>query len=435
MSAASLFPPGDTIDNTLGAAFIGFAVSCAAFGMCTNQALTYFSRYPGDRLVYKLVVSVIWVLAAIDQAFIGHAVYFYTITNYANPLVLLEHVAWTLIVQIIVGASVGTIVRLAFAMRVYRFSQRNIVVTVTIVFLTLIELGFAIAYTTKAFQNPFLTVLPKLKLTATLALGAGALVDVVIACSLAFFLRRYRSTTSRRANSLVTSLTIYAVNTGAVTAAVALCTVVFYDTMPTNFQFLASYFVLCKVYAISFFCTLNTRRAIRGKGTERSGDGPSGSHGASGHPTPRLYTANLGKSTGGGGSAGGMGMGFSPSSPVDRKITPVNAFGPGFGLSHMKPETGYGSGYGPGYGQNVGLEIGVHHEVSVISDVDVELDTTTAKSADGHGDRDAYEMSPTSTQGHLGSLPYAYAYTPSAGRETPGGGAMGRDRAFAYGRR
>nr|GAT49510.1 predicted protein [Mycena chlorophos] len=286
MSAASLFPPGDTIDNTLGAAFIGFAVSCAAFGMCTNQALTYFSRYPGDRLVYKLVVSVIWVLAAIDQAFIGHAVYFYTITNYANPLVLLEHVAWTLIVQIIVGASVGTIVRLcvlpptlisrSLALMIRRrqglcyarlplcvpfqplplvcgvdadanpvfssflppsrnasssanltVSQRNIVVTVTIVFLTLIELGFAIAYTTKAFQNPFLTVLPKLKLTATLALGAGALVDVVIACSLAFFLRRYRSTTSRRANSLVTSLTIYAVNTGAVTAAVALCTVVF----------------------------------------------------------------------------------------------------------------------------------------------------------------------------------------------------------------
>ena len=80
MSAASLFPADDTIANTLGAAFIGFAVSCAAFGIATNQVLTYFSRYPGDRLVYKLVVSAIWVLAAVDQAFIGHAVYFYAIT-------------------------------------------------------------------------------------------------------------------------------------------------------------------------------------------------------------------------------------------------------------------------------------------------------------------------------------------------------------------
>ena len=61
---------------------------------------------------------------------------------------------------------------------------------------------------------------------ATLSLGAGVLTDVVIAAPLAFFLRRLR-TGHRRADSLVTQLTVYAVNTGAITAAVAICTLVF----------------------------------------------------------------------------------------------------------------------------------------------------------------------------------------------------------------
>ncbi|KAF7304196.1 hypothetical protein MIND_00651700 [Mycena indigotica] len=412
--ASAFFPPGVTLDNLFGAAFIGFALSCLALGICTNQAVTYFSRYPGDRPAYKLLVVLVWVLAVIDQAFIGHAVYFYTITNYANPLILMDHVAWTLIVQLTVGAVVGTIVRLCFAMRVWRFSQRNIPVTAMLILLTIAEMALAIVYTVKVFQNPFLTVLPKLKLTASLALGFAAFTDVVIACSLAFFLRKYR-TGSKRADTLVKSLTVYAVNTGAITAAVSICTLVFYDLYPTTFKFLAFYFILCKVYAISFFCTLNTRRIIRGKGTERSdgrSDGHTGPSGAtagrapiSTGPRSRFSMTGLGQSmvTGGNGS--------------------VNAYGPGFGLGRSKSGSGT-------TGHN--LEIGVHQEVSVSSDVD-EIDFRETK--------DDMELSPTLT-----SPTYAYgSRVGQARQELTGPGAYaysrdeeaaygGRERAFAYGR-
>ncbi|KAJ7063812.1 hypothetical protein C8F01DRAFT_35925 [Mycena amicta] len=433
---ASLFPPGVTVDNTLGAAFVGFAVSCAAFGVCTNQAVTYFARYPEDRPAYKLLVVLIWVLTAIDQAFIGHVVYFYTVTNYANPLILLEHVAWTLIVQLTVGSVVATIVRLCFAMRVWRFSQRNVPVTGLVILLTtagmgewkplyvhlppaashLISsplnrhptcadepctyLGLAIAYTVKCFQHPFLTVLPQLKVTASLALGIGAFTDVVIACSLAFFLRRYR-TGSKRANTLVTSLTVYAVNTGAVTAAISICTLVFYDVRPTTFQFLAFYFILCKLYAISFFCTLNTRRIIRGKGTERSdgrSDGHTGVSGPGGVRPPGQRT-NTNTNTNASGTVN------------------VNVYGPGFGLSQnfkyvpsSAPTTSYG--------QN--LEIGVHQEVSIISDVDVD---------DFRETKDDMELSPTSaSSGYKNppAVPYAYSPTYEYG---------GRERVHAYANR
>ncbi|KAK7013840.1 hypothetical protein R3P38DRAFT_2720568 [Favolaschia claudopus] len=319
------------VDDTLGAALIGFAFSCVVFGVNTNQCFTYFQRYPGDRLAYKIIVVLIWVLELVDQAFIGHAVYFYTITNYSQPLVmLLQPVAWTLIVQLTVGALIGTIVRLCFAMRVWRFSQRNITVTATVVALNLTEMGLAIAYTIKAFRNPFLMTLPNLKVLASFSLGAGVLTDVFTACALVYFLRKFR-TGHKRADSLVNTLTIYAVNTGAFTAAISLLTLIFYDLRPRNFQFMAFYFILSKLYAISFLCTLNTRKIIRGKGTEQEGPTTGGSANLSGGN--QFYSMGY--------TARSNTLG-SPGDPHAQSISK-------------------------------GMEIDIHQEVSVSTDLDVEV--------------------------------------------------------------
>lgn len=48
-----------TIDNTLGAVLVGFAVSCCVYGILITQIYVYFSRYPEDRLVYKFLVSLL----------------------------------------------------------------------------------------------------------------------------------------------------------------------------------------------------------------------------------------------------------------------------------------------------------------------------------------------------------------------------------------
>ncbi|KAJ7161753.1 hypothetical protein C8R46DRAFT_1284171 [Mycena filopes] len=104
MAASSPFD----VDDTLGAAFIGFAFSCVVFSVNTNQVVTYFQRYPQDKWAYKLIVSALPLVAPLTSSrqqrahilgvaswnsstklFIGHAVYFYTITNYTQPAVLI----------------------------------------------------------------------------------------------------------------------------------------------------------------------------------------------------------------------------------------------------------------------------------------------------------------------------------------------------------
>ncbi|KAJ7434333.1 hypothetical protein B0H11DRAFT_734826 [Mycena galericulata] len=318
-----------SVDDTLGAALVGFAFSCVVFGVNTNQILTYFQRYPEDKIAYKLLVSLIWALELLDQIFIGHAVYFYTIQNFSKPLALIDKpVIWTLILQLTIGAIIGTVVRLCFAMRLWRFSQRNIAVTGTVVALTLAELGLAIAYTLRCFQNPFLATLPDLKVLASFSLGAGVLTDVFTAGALCYFLRKFR-TGQKRSDTLVNTLTIYAVNTGAFTAAISLLTLIFYDKNPDNFQFLAFYFILSKLYAISFLCTLNTRKMIRGKGTDREG--------------PATASANIS--------------------------------GNHFYVSHVpRTDTGYPEYHGK-------VEIGVHQEISMSTDIDLESQSQTPNSA------------------------------------------------------
>ncbi|KAF8886200.1 hypothetical protein BD779DRAFT_1786648, partial [Infundibulicybe gibba] len=289
-------PTNHTFDDTLGAIFIGFSLSCVAFGVLTSQTFTYFKRYPSDRPAYKLLVSSIWLLELLHQVFIGHALYYYTITNFLTPSVLAGSIIWTLVLQLILGAVVGTVVKACFAMRVWRCKFRNIFSR------SPFEGGHdsqqalhpdhssycsTHIWATRRFTRFELNGLqyaPRLKLLATLSLAGGVLTDVVTAAALCYYLRKLRtghkqylidSSHLKQSNlldssdSLVNTLTRYAVNTGALTSAVSLCTLILYNVRPSAFYFMGSYFVLSKLYAISFLCTLNTRTIIRGRGTDQ----------------------------------------------------------------------------------------------------------------------------------------------------------------------
>lgn len=264
-------PKDLNINNTLGAVLIGFAVACCVYGILVTQIFSYFLRYPFDRPVYKGLVLLILLLETVDQIFIGHVVYHYAISNFANVLALVQgSVTWSFILQQTVGAVVGCIVKTSFALRVWRFSERNIFITGIILLLTYGQLGLAITFTLKAFELSGVFQVVNLRVLGSTSLGVGVLTDMVTAISLCYFLNKLR-TGYHKSDTLVNSLVLYAINTGALTSAVSLSTLILYNIMPTNLVFVACFFILSKLYAISFMATLNTRRIVRGKGTDKQG--------------------------------------------------------------------------------------------------------------------------------------------------------------------
>jgi len=76
------------------------------------------SLQPWARILLRSSCSL---LETVDQCFIGYTVYYYAITNFDSPLVLIVgSVLWSLLLQLLLGAFVGAIVKLCFAMRVWR---------------------------------------------------------------------------------------------------------------------------------------------------------------------------------------------------------------------------------------------------------------------------------------------------------------------------
>ncbi|TFK93089.1 hypothetical protein K466DRAFT_161092 [Polyporus arcularius HHB13444] len=254
-------------DSTFGAAFVGFAASSLCLGILSTQAYSYFKRYPLDKRFYKLLVAFLWLLEVGDQCLIAHAVYTYLVSNWGLVTILLAKPVWSLVLQITVGVVTGTIVKLNYAVRVWRFSKKNILVTGLIFLLTFGELGVACVYTYQSFRLESLADIGSMKMIGTLSLALGMATDVVIAAALCYFLRDLRTGHSKD-DSVVNSLIIYAVGTGGLTSVVSFTTLLLYNFMPDNFIFMAFYFVLSKVYANSFLAALNTRRVSRGRGTD-----------------------------------------------------------------------------------------------------------------------------------------------------------------------
>ncbi|GAW02699.1 hypothetical protein LENED_004367 [Lentinula edodes] len=288
--------PGINPDNTLGAAFIGYSFACAVFGVLTAQVTNYYQTFVADPKQLRILVGIVWYLSLelIHVILISHALYHYTITLFGSMLEMITgHVVWSLVTQVLVAGISGSIVKLCFVLRVWRFSRRNVFITGLIFIVVLVQFGFIIgscksnhaasspsnlfgivkiiAYTIAAYQIQSFLDLPKLQVLGSIALATGALGDVLTAVALIFYLRKLR-TGYTEPDSLVNNLTGYAIHTGAFTSAMTLLTLIFYDAYPNTFQYMAVYFVVSKTFAVSLMCTLNTRKQVAGRALEEDED-------------------------------------------------------------------------------------------------------------------------------------------------------------------
>ncbi|KAJ3851846.1 hypothetical protein EV368DRAFT_65417 [Lentinula lateritia] len=286
-------PPGINPDNTLGAALIGYSFACAVFGVLTAQVTNYYQTFVADPKQLRILASLNFrtilsrSLELIHVILISHALYYYTITLFGSILEMITgHVVWSLVTQVLVAGISGSIVKLCFVLRVWRFSRRNAFITGLIFVVVLVQFGFIIAYTVAAikvqpwfssYQIQSFLDLPKLNVLGSIALATGALGDVLTAVALIYYLRKLR-TGYTEPDSLVNNLTGYAIHTGAFTRSLIPLKPIMklqYDAYPNTFQYMAVYFVLSKTFAVSLMCTLNTRKQVAGRALEEDQDIPT----------------------------------------------------------------------------------------------------------------------------------------------------------------
>ncbi|VDC01352.1 unnamed protein product [Peniophora sp. CBMAI 1063] len=252
--------------NTIGSLEIGWGLSSLVLGIVCTQAWTYYARYPNDGWTHKILVASLVTLQVLHQALVGHTVWFYSVANFGNTGTYLIPPEWSLSVQVVLGAFVGAIVKTCYGMRVWRFSQGNYVVTGLIMAMTAAQLATAFAFTIRSF-DVLLINSETIKSIGLASLALGAVTDIFTAASLSYFLHHMK-TGYLRSDTLIRQLIVHTVNTGLLTSLFSFAVLILYNSLPRNFVFMSIYFVLVKLYAVSCLATLNSRRFVRGRGTD-----------------------------------------------------------------------------------------------------------------------------------------------------------------------
>ncbi|KAH0831832.1 hypothetical protein J3R83DRAFT_12682 [Lanmaoa asiatica] len=247
-----------TIDSTLGALFIGFRYMASLSSRCTTIMV--------DILRIKLGIKQL-LLGTLHEVFVGHAVYYYSITNFLNVHVLSGNPIWCVrffFFPLFSSFDKNSGVKfLTFSGVAFELSMRTFPSVMGFLHYLLLQTYESVGLS--CVNPPIADLLFLLQVLGLISLGAGALNDIGVAASLCYYLQTMRSSYAQT-NSLIRNLTLNAVNTGALTRYCWTSTMLFSIWLTP----LSSALSCCTMIMVSIACSLvlNTRQIIRGRGTE-----------------------------------------------------------------------------------------------------------------------------------------------------------------------
>ncbi|KIP06899.1 hypothetical protein PHLGIDRAFT_24357 [Phlebiopsis gigantea 11061_1 CR5-6] len=246
-----------TFDNTWGAAMIGGFITAVLYGVMLVQIWMFFRRSQGEGPFMRASVRT-HLLNTMHLICIIHALYRFMVSNFLNPLALIEKTPWSVMVVFFTAAT-DVLVQCWFTFRVHRLSKGNWWLTVILGCLTITVLGNSVG----VFQLATFPEFAKANWVVYLGLAFTVTTDLIIALALCYYLRRMRSGSFHRTESMITNLMVYAVNTGLLTSLLCIACIVARVTQPNNFIFIGLFFPLSSLYSNALLGSLNARDWFR----------------------------------------------------------------------------------------------------------------------------------------------------------------------------
>ncbi|KAH7886529.1 hypothetical protein F5I97DRAFT_1926801 [Phlebopus sp. FC_14] len=216
-----------TLANTLGMEYIGFTLAMWLFGVNSAQAFAYFQTY-SDPLFLKLTVIAVVILDSANTALMCWGLYLQIIPNLGKSTLNLPLVVETM--AIVLNAF---IVECFLSQSIFRISQKNKVLTASIIILAVVQLAFALAACVQAI---FFLRFPDYHSGATivigtLSVGLAVLTDLVITASLVFYFIRGRSSIGP-GSDVLSKLIVYALQRTVMITVPQILLVIFFLVMP-----------------------------------------------------------------------------------------------------------------------------------------------------------------------------------------------------------
>ncbi|EIW57835.1 uncharacterized protein TRAVEDRAFT_72794 [Trametes versicolor FP-101664 SS1] len=256
-------------EPVIGGLLIELCFAFILYGITTLQTFMYFQKYTDDRPSLKTLVATVWILESVHTGFCMQFIYAYIIAgfgDYANFL----NINWCVAITVVCSAGVALCVQGYYTWRVWIVSGKSLVWTVIIGSFALLRVAFGIASAVLSYVYPdWLTFRHTNSSLITISggLGSAALVDMLVAVTLSYYLKRGRHTWHKESNSMINQILLYAVNTGAITGTASLLCVILFAVKKSSLVFLGLVMIQTKLYANSLLGSLNARAHMRSKGS------------------------------------------------------------------------------------------------------------------------------------------------------------------------
>ncbi|KAK0459336.1 uncharacterized protein EV420DRAFT_316173 [Desarmillaria tabescens] len=256
-------PVGYPIERLTGPMIVASLLHWGLFGTLSVQLYLYYLAFPNDRNFTKYLVYGIYVFEFVQTMFVTYDAFAVFGYGFGDLIALTDmHFNW-FAVPIMSGA-VACVSQVFYAYRIFILSKSQIV-PMFVICLSLTSTVAAIITGVYSFEAGNIIELNKRKIyiAAGIWCSASALCDMVIAISMTYYLMR-SSTNFRRTQILLTKLIRLTIETGSVTAAVALVTVTLFFVFPHQTFYTTPALLIPKLYANTVYMVLNSRMRIMG---------------------------------------------------------------------------------------------------------------------------------------------------------------------------
>ncbi|KAK0223761.1 hypothetical protein IW262DRAFT_853204 [Armillaria fumosa] len=256
-------PVGYPIAQLSGPFIVGFLLNWGLFGTLSVQLYLYYLAFPNDRRFIKYLVYGIYVIEFAQTILVTH--YMFAMFGYGfGDMDVLTRTNFDWLIIPIMSAVAACVGQVFYAYRIFIVSKSRII-PIFVICISLTSFVAAIITGVYSFQAGDLARMnnQKMYITGGIWCGTSALCDILIAICMTYYLMR-RTTCFRRTRILVTKIILLTIETGSVTAVVALLTFILFIPFPYQTFRTAPALLMPKLYANALYVVLNSRFKIMG---------------------------------------------------------------------------------------------------------------------------------------------------------------------------
>ncbi|SJK98172.1 uncharacterized protein ARMOST_01433 [Armillaria ostoyae] len=256
-------PADYPVERLSGPEVVAYLLHWGLFGTLTVQLYLYYLAFPKDRKFIKYLVYGIYIAEFVQTMLLTHDAF--TSFGYGfGDLETFTEVRFSWLTVPIMGAAAACVGHAFYAYRIFILSKSRIVP----IFVTCVSLTSSVAAIITgvfSFQAGNITKLNNRKTSVAVGItcGGAALCDIVIAVYMTYYLLR-GNTGFHRTRVLVTKLIRLTIETGSLTAVVALASLILFLVFPHQTFYVTPALVVSKMYANTIYMVLNSRIQIMG---------------------------------------------------------------------------------------------------------------------------------------------------------------------------